>query len=114
LENGIHRDVLDLSEFDFKQLDFTHPNVSFKENGIQFIDQDYSNKTLRITKDFIEQCQNKINENDLLTNSDKFEINFKNCKFSNIIIKEQNIKADILFDYDEKSQNLEIQNYLKV
>lgn len=112
MENGIYRDVLDLEEFDFKTIEFTHPNVSFKENSIQFIDQDYSNKTLRITENFIQQCQNIINKNSFLSNSDKIEINFKNCKFSNIIIKEQNIKADVLFDYDENSKNLEIQKFI--
>jgi hypothetical protein len=106
LENGIHKDVLDLEEFDFTKLDFTHPSASFKENGVQFINMDYSNKTFRITEDFIKQCVQEIKNNGLLIDNDesaKIEVNFKNCKFSNFIIKEQNIKADILFDYDEKS-----------
>lgn len=115
MENGIHRDVLDLEEFDFTKLDFTHPSASFKENGVQFINMDYSNKTFRITEDFIKQCVQEIKNNGLLIDNDesaKIEVNFKNCKFSNFIIKEQNIKADILFDYDEKSQNLEIQKFI--
>ena len=115
MKNSIYRDVSDLSEFDFKQLDFIHPNISFKENGIQFIDQDYSNKTFRITEDFIKKCMNEIKENKLLIDNDesaKIEVNFKNCKFSNFIIKEQKIKASIFFDYDEKSKNLEIQKFI--
>jgi len=115
LENYIYRDVLGLEEFDFSELDFTHPNVSYKENSIQFKDNDYNNKTFRITENFIEICMNKIKENDFLIDNNeltKIEINFKNCQFSNIIIKKQNIKASILFDYDEKSKNLEIQKFI--
>lgn len=112
MEDGIHRDVLDLDEFDFTKLDFTHPNASFKENAVQFINMDYSNKTFRITEDFIKQCMQNIKNNGLLIDDDesaKIEVNFKNCKFSNLIIKEQNIKADILFDYDE---NLKIAKFI--
>lgn len=114
MEDGIYRDVLDLADFDLTKLDFTHPNASYKENGVQFINMDYSNTTFRITKDFIEQCIQEIKKNELLTDDEsaKIEINFKNCKFSNIIIKEQNINADILFDYDKESQNLEIQKFI--
>jgi len=115
LGDGIHRNVLDLEEFNFTELDFTHPNASFKENGVQFINMDYSNKTFKITEDFITQCIKAIENNELLIDNDKstkIEVNFKNCKFSNFIIKDQNIKADILFDYDEKSNNLEIAKFI--
>jgi len=114
LENHIYRDVLDLTDFDFTTFDFNDPRqVSYKENGIQFKNQNFSNKTFRINNDFIEKCKDKIQHNHVLTARDiTIEIEFNNCNFSNIIIKEQVIHANILFDYNEQNTNFGIERFI--
>jgi len=114
LEDYIYKDVLDLDDFDFNTLDFIDINqVSYKENGIQFRNQDFSNKTFRIDSKFIERCKKEIRERRLLTDVDIIlDVEFKNCHFCNIIIKEKVINANILFDYDEQNTNFEIKKFI--
>ncbi|WP_304544509.1 hypothetical protein [Sulfurimonas microaerophilic] len=114
MENHIYRDVLNLDDFNLQELDFSSTNyISYKENGIQFKNQDFSNTTLRIDKNFIDECKEEIRQRRFLTGVDFIiDIEFKNCHFSNIIIKEEIINANLLFDYDEQNTNQEIEKFI--
>jgi hypothetical protein len=123
LENFIYRDVLNLKDFDFKKIDFNNlKQVNYDENSIQFKNIDFENYTFRLENKFIDKCRCEIDEHQKamdrksLNNEDgsytKVKIVFKNCKFSNFIIKEKFIKDNISFDYNEKSNNLRIAKFI--
>lgn len=119
--NGIHRDVLNLTTFNFDTLNFDDlaitSNISYKENAIQFINVDFGDTTFRLEMEFIDKCRLSVQkngffvkyENELYT---KIEVSFKNCKFSNFIIKDNIIKDNIHFDYDKESTNLQIEKFI--
>lgn len=119
MENNIYLDVNSLSTFNYSNFCNTYSeNIAYKENGIQISCIDFSNTTFRLDNKFIEQCRQKIDEEQQsmgcksLKNEDgsytKVEIVFKNCKFSNFIIKEKNIYDHIFIDNNEDGINLEI------
>lgn len=107
----IFEEVNDLVAFDnenFINLYIDHFN--FKENGIEISFLDFGNTTFRLDDDFIQQIRNAIDTEQkahkkpsLITQNEtyiKVDIVFKNCKFSNFMIKEQNINDNIFLDYD--------------
>jgi len=122
LKHDIFIDVNSLDTFDNEQLFLNEDHIRYKEKGIQFSNIDFGNSTFRLDSYFIYKCRDKVQENVFLEDDHPFDstekpyeriqVVFKNCKFCNFITKEQIIKDDILFDYDEVSDNLRINKFI--
>ena len=118
MKSDIFLEVNNLNTFDNQTIDLFADNISYKEKGIQLSNLDFGNTTFRLDSKFIDECRKAVQERGYLEDEipfdgiekpyERIQIVFKNCKFCNFITKEQIIKDDILFDYDEVSDNLRI------